>query len=106
MGNIQHISRKSDAIGDDLIGGNASAEGAEADEGVEDGGTVSGVNIVMDNRLQSTGFGTKKEYQVYMKVRVSLPESVNSQPCLFGWMWLSVERELACWGCVSISSAC
>jgi len=60
----KYITRKTDDIDDSAIGGNASAE--EALEGTE-GGTESGINVVLDQRLVETGFNTKKEYQVYMK---------------------------------------
>lgn len=47
-----------------LEGSNASAE--EADEGT-DSATQSGIDIVLNHRLVSTGFGNKKEYQLYLK---------------------------------------
>jgi len=60
----KYVTRKKDDVDASAIGGNPSAE--EAEEGTE-GGSDSGVNIVLDSRLKETGFGTKKEYQVYMK---------------------------------------
>ena len=45
---------------------NASAEGADADEGVDPTST-SGVDVVLNHRLIETGFGTKKDYMVYLK---------------------------------------
>ena len=60
--------RKGDKIDDSLIGGNASAEGACEDEGTEDPSTTSGIDVVLDNRLRETGFGKKKDFQVYSKV--------------------------------------
>merc|ERR1712051_923509 len=46
-----------------LAGSNASAEGEDADHGSQ-----SGIDIVLNHRLQSTGFGAKKEYMDYLKV--------------------------------------
>jgi len=60
----KYVTRSKDDVDASAIGGNPSAE--EAEEGTE-GGSESGVNIVMDSRLKETGFGNKKEYQVYMK---------------------------------------
>merc|ERR1739849_9921 len=45
-------------------GSNASAE--EADEGT-DTASVSGVDLVLNHRLVETGFGSKKDYTVYLK---------------------------------------
>lgn len=50
-------------IDEGLIGGNASAEGG--DEGTDDG-SVSGVDIILANRLASTAFD-KKTYTTYIK---------------------------------------
>lgn len=47
-----------------LEGSNASAE--EADEGT-DTTSQSGIDVVLNHRLQPTGFGSKKEYQLYLK---------------------------------------
>jgi len=47
-----------------LEGSNASAE--EADEGT-DSSAVSGVDIILNHRLTETGFGSKKDYTVYLK---------------------------------------
>jgi len=49
-----------------LDGANASAEGADADEGV-DSNSVSGVDVILNHRLVETGFGSKKDYTVYLK---------------------------------------
>ncbi|OXA60735.1 translationally-controlled tumor protein homolog [Folsomia candida] len=50
-----------------LDGANASAEGADADEG-GDVGVESGVDIVLNHRLQETfAFGDKKGYTAYLK---------------------------------------
>jgi len=51
-----------------LSGSNASADGADADEGADDPGAVSGIDIILNHRLQSTGFGTKKDYLEYIKI--------------------------------------
>merc|ERR1712178_197727 len=45
-------------------GSNASAE--EADEGT-DSTSESGVDLVLNHRLVETGFGSKKDYTVYLK---------------------------------------
>jgi virulence-associated protein VapD len=47
-----------------LAGSNASAE--EADEGTDEG-AVSGIDIVLNHQLVETGFGTKKDFTVYLK---------------------------------------
>jgi len=49
-----------------LDGANPSAEGADGDEGAEDG-IESGVDIVLNHRLVETSFGDKKSYTVYLK---------------------------------------
>merc|ERR1712198_294189 len=58
----KHITRTDDEI--QLEGSNASAE--EADEGT-DSNSVSGVDLVLNHRLVETGFGSKKDYTVYLK---------------------------------------
>merc|ERR1712072_186873 len=58
----KHISRTQDDI--QLAGSNASAE--EADEGT-DSASESGVDIILNHRLVETGFGSKKDYTVYLK---------------------------------------
>ncbi|KAL4635691.1 hypothetical protein GN956_G12987 [Arapaima gigas] len=54
---------RTDNIDDAMIGGNASAEAA--DEGCEDS-VVSGVDIVLNHKLQETSF-TKESYKTYIK---------------------------------------
>jgi len=49
-----------------LAGSNASAEGEDADEGA-DPNSVSGVDVILNHRLVETGFGSKKDYTVYLK---------------------------------------
>jgi len=58
----KHVSRTEGDI--QLEGANASAE--EFDEGTEST-SVSGIDFVLDNRLVETGFGSKKDYTVYLK---------------------------------------
>jgi hypothetical protein len=58
----KHITRTEGDV--HLEGSNASAE--EADEGT-DTATMSGVDIILNHRLTQTGFGTKKDYMVYLK---------------------------------------
>merc|ERR1712002_259 len=58
----KHVTRTQDDI--QLEGSNASAE--EADEGVESN-SESGVDLVLNHRLVETGFGSKKDYTVYLK---------------------------------------
>merc|ERR1739848_361515 len=58
----KHISRTQDEI--QLAGANASAE--EADEGT-DTTSESGVDVILNHRLVETGFGSKKDYTVYLK---------------------------------------
>jgi len=58
----QHETRVEGAV---VLGGsNASAE--EADEGT-DANSVSGVDLVLNHRLCETGFGSKKDYTIYLK---------------------------------------
>ena len=47
-----------------LAGANASAE--EADDGTDEG-SVSGVDVVLNHQLVETGFGSKKDFTVYLK---------------------------------------
>merc|ERR1712158_187111 len=49
-----------------LDGANASAEGEDGDAGADPSST-SGVDIVLNHRLTESGFGSKKDYTVYMK---------------------------------------
>merc|ERR1712060_392145 len=49
-----------------LAGSNASAEGADGDEGA-DPSSVSGIDIVLNHQLTETGFGSKKNINGYMK---------------------------------------
>merc|ERR1711992_81701 len=58
----KHISWTQDDV--KLEGANASAE--EADEGT-DAASESGIDIVLNHRLVETGFGSKKDYTVYLK---------------------------------------
>merc|ERR1712223_1033018 len=58
----KHVSRTQDDI--QLEGANASAE--EADEGT-DAASESGVDVILNHRLVETGFGSKKDYTVYLK---------------------------------------
>eukprot|EP00090_Calanus_glacialis_P007125 TRINITY_DN1559_c0_g1_i1.p1 TRINITY_DN1559_c0_g1~~TRINITY_DN1559_c0_g1_i1.p1 ORF type:complete len:173 (-),score=52.16 TRINITY_DN1559_c0_g1_i1:210-728(-) len=58
----KHITRSEDNIV--MAGSNASAE--EADEGT-DANSVSGVDLVLNHRLVETGFGSKKDYTIYLK---------------------------------------
>jgi len=58
----KHITRTQEDI--QLAGSNASAE--EFDEGTESS-SVSGIDLVIDNRLTETGFGSKKDYLTYLK---------------------------------------
>ncbi|OCT95574.1 hypothetical protein XELAEV_18013263mg [Xenopus laevis] len=58
------IQREEGAIDDALIGGNASAEFQEDDVGGSS--LTSGVDIVMNHKLQETGF-TKDSYKNYIK---------------------------------------
>ncbi|KAL9965792.1 hypothetical protein ACROYT_G029639 [Oculina patagonica] len=60
------LTTEKGGIDESLIGGNKSAEAAEEDEGVEDKG-VSGVNIVISNRLVEQTGVDKKSYQKYIK---------------------------------------
>merc|ERR1712088_1194746 len=52
-------------IDEALIGGNASADGEDADAGADDS-AVTGINVVMTHKLCETAFA-KKDFKVYMK---------------------------------------
>jgi len=52
-------------IDEALIGGNASADGADADAGADDA-AVTGINVVMTHSLVETAF-TKKDFKTFMK---------------------------------------
>jgi len=70
----KNVSR-SNAIDDSLLGANASQE--EATETTEDS-AVSGIDIVIDFRYGTTGFGKKKDYQLYMKSYIkALKEKIS-----------------------------
>jgi len=70
----KNVTRKG-GIDESLIGANASQE--EAGETAQDS-DVCGVDMVIDFRYTNTGFGKKKDYQVYMKGYIkSLKEKVN-----------------------------
>merc|ERR1711976_424911 len=58
----KYETRKGDEVV--LEGANASAE--EADDGTDEGST-SGVDVVLNHRLVETGFGSKKDFTVYLK---------------------------------------
>ncbi len=55
---------RSDKVNDCLLGANPSAE--EQEEGADENST-SGIDVVLDNRLMPTAFGSKKEFQAYFK---------------------------------------
>jgi len=59
----KYITQNCD-IDDALIGGNKSAEGGCEDV---DASSVSGLDLVLSHKLCETGFGKKKEYQIYIK---------------------------------------
>ncbi|CAG5133018.1 unnamed protein product, partial [Candidula unifasciata] len=50
---------------DSKIGANASAE-EQQDKGAEES-SYSGIDVVLDNRLQKTGFCSKKEFMSYFR---------------------------------------
>merc|ERR1719283_441191 len=58
----KHITRTEADI--QLEGSNARAE--EVDEGT-DASSQSGVDLILNHRLVETGFGSKKDYTVYLK---------------------------------------
>lgn len=60
------VTRSGDKFDERVFGGNASAEGGEEEASV-DPNSVSGIDVVMDNRLTETGFKNKKEYGAYIK---------------------------------------
>ncbi|XP_032827907.1 translationally-controlled tumor protein [Petromyzon marinus] len=58
------VSRVEGDIDDAVFGGNASAEGGEFDS--SESSTVSGVDIVLNHKLQETSF-SKEKYIAYIK---------------------------------------
>jgi len=50
-------------IDEALIGGNASADGEDADAGADDG-AVTGINVIINHKLNPTQF-TKKDFKTY-----------------------------------------
>jgi len=58
----KYETRKGDQVV--LAGSNASAE--EADEGTDES-AVSGIDVVLNHQLCETGFGSKKDFTVYLK---------------------------------------
>lgn len=56
-------------IDERLIGGNASAEGAGDDEGVDDA-TISGIDIVNNFKLQTWDFANRKAFAAALKTYV------------------------------------
>ena len=61
----RQMTTEGGGISDDLIGGNASAEGGA--EALEEG-SVSGCDIVIANKLEETSYSKKKDYQLEVKV--------------------------------------
>ena len=61
-----YISR-SDKISDAMIGGNASAEGAEDDEVVDDEAKEAGIDVVLNAKLEEGPDYTKNMYKKHMK---------------------------------------
>uniref|UniRef100_A0AAY5K907 Translationally-controlled tumor protein homolog n=1 Tax=Esox lucius TaxID=8010 RepID=A0AAY5K907_ESOLU len=75
------LTSRSEDVDGSLIGANASAEGG--DEGSE-ASTVSGVDIVLNSKLQETSAYNKKAYQLYIKsymkaVKAKLEEQKSSR---------------------------
>merc|ERR1711935_123057 len=58
------VSRKVDSIDESSIGGNASAE--EAADDMDDGPVISGINIILDSKLELQQFD-KKSYMAHIK---------------------------------------
>jgi len=83
----KHVTR-SERFDDAKLGANPSAE--EGDEGTDDC-SYSGIDIVLDNRLQKTAFGTKKEFMVYFKDFVKRLEEIKKEknPSLDVAQWRS-----------------
>ncbi|BFZ06133.1 hypothetical protein BsWGS_09172 [Bradybaena similaris] len=71
----KYVSR-SDKFDDSKIGANASAE--EACEGTDDS-SVSGIDVILDNRLQKTCFSTKKEFMSYFKDYIKKIEAARKE---------------------------
>ena len=51
-----------------MAGSNAS-EDAQGEDGGDEAGSVSGVDIVLNHQLVETGFGDKKGFTAYLKVK-------------------------------------
>jgi len=72
----KHVTR-SETFDDSKLGANPNAE--EHNE-TADASSVSGINVVLDNRLTSTSFPDKKSFTVYFKTLVkSMEEHKKSQ---------------------------
>jgi hypothetical protein len=67
---------RSENLDDKMFGANPSAE--EQDEGTETA-TKSGIDVVLDNRLQPTAFGSKKEFMLYFKDLVKRLEEAKKE---------------------------
>lgn len=59
--------REDGGIDERLIGGNASAEGEDADAGADDG-AITGVNVIMNARLAPTQFGKKRFWRILERI--------------------------------------
>ena len=69
-----------------LAGANASEDAQGDDEG-DDGTSVSGIDVVLNHALVETGFGDKKGFTAYLKVRTFIKPSVLPIPWIFLSRW-------------------
>lgn len=60
----QYVTRSADQINEHVFGGNASAE--EKQEECDDNTSVSGVDIILNHKLQSINY-SKASYKQYIK---------------------------------------
>lgn len=66
-------------VSDAMFGGNASAEGADADAGAEDVGK-SGINVVLNHRLMEYAL-KKKDYMVHIKEYIGKVKDRIKEEC-------------------------
>ena len=52
-----------------MAGSNASEDAQGDGDGADEAGAVSGVDIVLNHQLVETGFGDKKGFTAYLKVK-------------------------------------
>ena len=72
---LQYETRKEGEIV--LAGANASEDAQGEDDGGDDSTAVSGIDVVLNHQLVETGFGDKKGFTAYLKVRTFVKPFVS-----------------------------